>query len=157
MNLIPALKVVCTRPSDLTREQLKELRMALSQKGFTEKSLQAAWRDAKNEDIAADIISFIRQQALGDPLIDHEERIKRAMKKIYRMKPWPKVQKMWLERIEKQLLKEPVLGPDPEKAFEVEPFKRAGGYKRLNKIFDGQLDDIVRKINHALYEEKEHA
>ncbi|WP_407681692.1 type I restriction-modification system endonuclease [Pseudalkalibacillus salsuginis] len=159
MNLIPALQVVCTRPKELTREQLRELRIALDQKGFTEKSLQTAWRDAKNEDIAADIISFIRQQALGDPLIDHEERIKKAMKKIYSMKPWPKVQKAWLERIEKQLLKESVLDPDPEKAFNVEPFKSRGGYKQLNKIFGGQLDDIVSKINYALYvkDEKEQA
>jgi type I restriction enzyme, R subunit len=159
MNLIPAIQVVCTRPKELTRDQLRELRIALDQKGFTEKSLQTAWRDAKNEDIAADIISFIRQQALGDPLMDHEERIKRAMKKIYAMKAWPSVQKGWLERIEKQLLKESVLDPDPQKAFEVEPFKSRGGYKQLNKIFGGQLDDIVSKINYALYiyDEKEQA
>jgi type I restriction enzyme, R subunit len=159
MNLIPALQVVCTRPKELTRNQLRELRIALDQNGFTEKSLQTAWRDAKNEDIAADIISFIRQQALGDPLIDHEERIKRAMKKIYAMKVWPNLQKGWLERIEKQLLKESVLDPNPEKAFDVEPFKSRGGYKQLNKIFGGQLDDIVSKINYALYvfDEKEQA
>ncbi|RXZ00945.1 type I restriction-modification system endonuclease [Fictibacillus sp. S7] len=159
MNLIPALQVVCTRPKELTRNQLRELRIALDQKGFTEKGLQTAWRDTKNEDIAADIISFIRQQALGDPLIDHEDRIKQAMKKIYSMKPWPKVQRSWLERIEKQLLKESVLDPDPEQAFNVEPFKSRGGYKQLNKIFSGQLDDIVSKINYALYvyDEKEQA
>jgi type I restriction enzyme, R subunit len=159
MNLIPALQVVCTRPKELTRQQLRELRIALDQKGFTEKGLQTAWRDTKNEDIAADIISFIRQQALGDTLIDHEERIKRAMKKIYSMKAWPTVQKSWLERIEKQLLKESVLGPDPEQAFNMEPFKSRGGYKQLNKIFGGELDNIVSKINFALYvyEEKEKA
>ena len=157
MNLITALKIVCTRPSDLTRQQLKELKLTLEQNGFTEKSLQTAWRDAKNEDIAADIISFIRQHALGDPLISHEERVKRAMKKIYSMKVWPKVQKAWLERIEKQLLKETVLGPNPEQAFNVEPFKSLGGYKRLNKIFNGQLDEIFHKINRALFNEKEHA
>jgi type I restriction enzyme R subunit len=151
MNLIPALQIVCTRPKDLTRQQLRELRIALDHRGFTEKGLQTAWRDAKNEDIAADIISFIRQQALGDPLIDHEERIKKAMKTIYAMKVWPKNQKSWLERIEKQLLKESILDPDPEQAFNVEPFKSRGGYKQLNKIFGGQLDDIVSKINYALY------
>lgn len=157
MNLIPALQIVCTRPSDLTRQQLRELKLTLEQKGFTEKNLQAAWRDAKNEEIAADIISFIRQQALGDPLISHEERIKRAMKKIYSMKAWPKVQKAWLQRIERQLLKETILGPDPEQVFNVEPFKSYGGYQRLNRIFDGQLNDLIRKINHALFDEKEHA
>jgi len=151
MNLIPALSIICTRPKELTRDELKKLRIALDQKGYTEKNLQTAWRDAKNEDIAADIISFIRQLALGDPLISREERIKNAMKKIYNMKAWPKVQKDWLQRIEKQLLQESILDPDPQKAFDVEPFKSRGGYKQLNKIFDGQLDEIVSRINDELY------
>ncbi|WP_214630768.1 type I restriction-modification system endonuclease [Paenibacillus agaridevorans] len=151
LNLIPALTIICTRPNDLTRDELRKLRVELDQKGYSEKMLQAAWRDAKNEDIAADIISFIRQQALGDPLISHEERIEGAMKKIYDMKVWSKVQKDWLKRIEKQLLQESVLDPNPEKAFEVEPFKSRGGYKQLNKIFDGDMDTIVSTINTALY------
>ncbi|MEC2158014.1 type I restriction-modification system endonuclease [Virgibacillus halodenitrificans] len=157
MNQIPALKLVVTRPKDLTREDLRQLRIALDQKGFNETNLQAAWRDAKNEDIAADIISFIRQQALGDPLVSHEERVRNAMKKVYNMKVWPKAQKDWLIRIEKQLLKESILDPNPEKAFNVEPFRSRGGYKRLNKIFDGQLNDIVETINTALYDEREQA
>ncbi|WP_248930348.1 type I restriction-modification system endonuclease [Paenibacillus hamazuiensis] len=151
LNLIPALTIICTRPSDLTREELRKLRVALDQQGYSEKALQTAWRDAKNEDIAADIISFIRQQALGDPLISHEERIEGAMKKIYDMKVWSKVQKDWLKRIEKQLLQESVLDPNPENAFDVEPFKSKGGYKQLNKIFDGEIDKIVTTINTALY------
>lgn len=67
------------------------------------------------------------------------------------MKVWSKVQKDWLKRIEKQLLQESVLDPNPEKAFEVEPFKSKGGYKQLNKIFDGEMDTIVTTINTALY------
>lgn len=154
MNEIPALQLVCTRPSDLTREQLRELRLTLDQHGYNETSLQTAWRDARNEEIAADIISFIRQQALGDPLVSHEERIKAAMKRVYQMQNWPPVQRKWLERIEQQLLKESVLDPDPERAFESEPFKSKGGYKQLDKIFNRQLDEIVYTINDALYNEE---
>src|SRR5690606_9800850 len=51
MNLIPALSIICTRPGELTREELRQLRIALDQKGFSEKNLQTAWREAKNEDI----------------------------------------------------------------------------------------------------------
>jgi len=159
MNLIPALSIICTRPSDLTRDELRKLKVALDQQGYSENYLQSAWRDAKNEDIAADIISFIRQKALGDPLISHEERIQRAMKSIFEMKVWSKVQKDWLKRIEKQLLKETVLDPIPEKAFDVEPFRSKGGYRQLNKIFDGELDTIVQTINFSLYspQQKEQA
>jgi type I restriction enzyme, R subunit len=154
MNLIPALTVVCTRPSELTRDELRKLRLELDRKGFSENNLQSAWREAKSEDIAADIISFIRKQALGDPLISHEERIRNAMKKIYAMKPWNNIQKQWLERIEKQLLKESVLDPNPVEAFNVEPFKSKGGYKKLNIVFEGEIDSIVKKLNQSLYDYK---
>ena len=157
LNEIPALNIICTRPKDLTREDLRQLRIALDQKGYNEANLQAAWRDAKNEDIAADIIGFIRQLAIGDPLISHEERIRYAMNKVYQMKVWPPAQKDWLKRIEKQLLKESILDPNPEKVFNAPPFESHGGYKRLNKIFDGQLNDIVKTINTALYDIKEQA
>lgn len=154
MNLIPALTIICTRPNELTREELRKLRLELDRKGFSENNLQSAWREAKSEDIAADIISFIRKQALGDPLISHVERIKNAMEKTFAMKPWTNVQKQWLERIEKQLLKESVLDPNPVEAFSVEPFKSKGGYKKLNIIFNGEIDSIVQKINHSLYDQK---
>ncbi|MFB5760924.1 type I restriction-modification system endonuclease [Paenibacillus medicaginis] len=151
LNKIPALMIVCQRPAELTREELKKLRLELEQAGYKLKNLQTAWREAKNEDITADIIAFIRQQALGDPLVSHEERVRNAMKKIYQMKVWPTIQKKWLERIEKQLLQEPVLGPDPEHAFNYEPFTSHGGYKQLDRIFNGQLTEIVKEINTNLY------
>jgi type I restriction enzyme, R subunit len=157
LNKIPALMVVCQRPTELTREELKKLLLELDQKGFTEKNLQAAWREAKNEDIAADVIAFIRQLALGDPLVSNEARINNAMKKIYQMKVWSPVQKQWLDRIGKQLKQESVLHPDPEKAFEYEPYRSRGGFKQLNKIFNGQLPEIVREINQNLYNYKEQA
>ena len=38
-----------------------------------------AWKQAKNEDIAASIVGFIRQAALGDPLVPWADRVKAAM------------------------------------------------------------------------------
>lgn len=151
MNTIPALMIVCQRPSDLTREDLKMLRFELDQAGYTEQNLKVAWREAKNEDIAANIIAFIRQQALGDPLMSHEERVRNAMKKIYRKKVWPPKQKSWLERIEKQLLKESVLGPSIEQAFNHEPYISHGGYRQIDRMFNGELPEILQEINMSLY------
>lgn len=155
MNELPALALVCQRPADLTREDLNKLRLTLEQEGFTEKNLQTAWRESKNQDIAADIIAFIRQLTLGDPLIDHEERIKQAMQKIYNQKQWPPLQKKWLQRIEKQLLKESVLHPQPEVVFNEDPYSEHGGYEKINKIFKGELPGIVREINTNLYQYNE--
>jgi type I restriction enzyme, R subunit len=157
MNLIPALEIICTRPSDLTREDLRKLKRELDRHGYSEANLRTAWRDMTNQEILADIISFIRQRILGEPLISHEERVKRAMEGIYRMQRWNPMQKKWLKRIEKQLLAETVLGPDAKTAFEVEPFKRHGGYKKLDAIFKGQLQEVLTKINHALFQTRKKA
>ena len=151
INKIPALSVVCQRPRELTRQGLKELKMALDEQGFSETNLRTAWREWKNEDIAADIISFIRRQALGDALVSHEERIRQAMKKVYGLKTWTKLQRQWLERIEKQLIAETVFERDD---FNKGAFKAHGGFDRINKIFEGNLNTVLNEINVALYPER---
>jgi len=148
MNKVPALTVVCQRPRELTRQTLKELKLILDQAGYTEKNLQVAWKDWKNEEIAADIISFIRRQALGDPLISHTNRIKKAMTRIYAMRDWTAIQRQWLERIEKQLVAQTVLDRED---FDHGAFAANGGFSRLNKIFQGNFQEILNEINTNLY------
>ena len=155
MNKIPALAIICQRPRELTRQDLRKLKLALDEHGYSEPKLRTAWRESTNEDIAADIISFIRRQALGDPLVSHEERIRVAMQKVYNLKPWPKMQKLWLERVEKQLVAETIIDRED---FDHGAFKAHGGFSRINKIFQGNLSDILEEINNALYpEEKNYA
>jgi type I restriction enzyme R subunit len=151
MNEIPALHVVCTRPKDLTRQDLRELITILELKGFKQSHLQTAWKQTKNEEIAADIISFIRQAALGEVLVSHELRIKQAMQKVHSLHDWTPRQKKWLERIEKQLLQVPVLAPIPKDAFTEEPFRSSGGYNMLKREFGDLIDKIVYTINDNLY------
>lgn len=148
MNTIAALNILCTRPKDLTRAELKKLILQLDEAGFSKTNLNIAWKETKNVDITADLIAFIRTFALGSALISHEERIKNAIKKVKTLKQWNATQVKWLDQIEKQLLKEEIIDRE---AFEEEPFKRDGGYTRLNKIFENKLDDVVNKINDYLY------
>lgn len=82
MNRIPALIVVTQRPRELTRAQLKELKLLLDAQGYSETNLQVAWREMTNEDIAASIIGFVRRAALGDPLVPYGDRVDRAIEKI---------------------------------------------------------------------------
>ncbi|MED1621371.1 type I restriction-modification system endonuclease [Bacillus pseudomycoides] len=152
MNEIPALQIICQRPKDLTRNDLREIIVLLSTEGYKENDLRNAWKQAKNESIAADIISFIRQAALGEALVDQETRVKNAMKKVYTMHDWTPRQKKWLQRIETQLLKFPVLAPTPEDAFSEEPFKSQGGYTRLKKeLGEDEVNQLVYAINEGLY------
>lgn len=151
VNEIPALKIVATRPKDLTYDELKKIKLELEKKGFKENDLQTAWKNANQVQTTADIISFIRQAAVGSELVDHNVRIHNAMQKVYGMADWNMVQKSWLKKIENQLLSSTVLGPNAETAFSSNYFKRQGGYKQMRKIFSDNADQIIYVLNENLY------
>jgi len=150
IDKIVALNIVCTRPKELTRDALKSLKLELDRNEFTEVQLNSAWKELKNEDITADIITFIRQQAIGSPLISHEERIKNAVNKLKKNHSFSKMENDWLGRIEGNLLHENILDKE---TFDSGAFKSKGGYKMINKIFRNKLDEIVAEINDYLYED----
>src|SRR5207253_2205637 len=101
-NTIPALVTVLTRPRELTRKQLRELALELDKAGFTETNLETAWREMTNQEIAARIIGYIRQAALGDALIPYEQRVDRALQTILTSRYWTTPQRQWLQKIAAQ-------------------------------------------------------
>ncbi|MEP4376173.1 MAG: type I restriction-modification system endonuclease, partial [Algoriphagus sp.] len=147
-NRIEALKIVTSRPAELDRKSLKELLLALDQAGFNAPMLKSAWKETKNEDIAADIISFIRTLSLGSSLISHEDRIRRAVDAIRTMKGWNKIQMKWIDRFELQLLKETILRKED---LDQPPFSEQGGFDRLNKLFEDRLEQVIAQLNQNLY------
>jgi type I restriction enzyme, R subunit len=149
-NKIAAINVICNKPTELDRKSLKELYMLLDGVGYTDLNLRHAWKAAKNEDIAADIISFIRTLSLGSHLVDHETRIRKAVNKIRATKSWNKTQEKWLDRFEAQLIHETILSKED---LDKPPFLEEGGFIRLNKIFDQQLENLLLQINENLYSE----
>lgn len=152
MNLIPALNITINRPSDLTINDLKQIKIELQRNKYDEKQLQTAWRNQKKEFIAADIISFIRQAALGSPLVDHDIRIMNAMRKIYGMNDWNNNQMKWLKRIESQLLETTVFAPTSKEYFDtLDVFKDNGGYKKIRAVLGDEVDSFAKIINESLY------
>jgi type I restriction enzyme R subunit len=149
VDQIPALIVVTQRPRDLTRAQLRDLRLQLDQAGFSEANLRTAWRETTNQDIAASVVGYIRHVALGQPLLAHRERVQAAMQTILASRPWTEPQRQWLERIGKQLEQEVVVDRE---ALDSGQFQARGGYQRLNRIFQGQLDGILNDIAEAVWE-----
>src|SRR6266540_2143662 len=143
LNKIAALTLVVQRPRELTRAELRALRLELDALGYSDKALQRAWSDTKNEDIAASIIGFVRQAALGDALTPFDIRVRTAMQRILARRPWNDVQRKWLKRIEEQVLREIVVD---RLAIDEEPFNKDGGFTRLNKIFGGELDTVLADI-----------
>jgi type I restriction enzyme R subunit len=144
LNKIPALLVVTQRPRDLTREDLKQLKLALDQEGFTEKALQAAWTESKNEDFAATIIGYIRQLALGSPLVPYGERVDHAVQRLRKKHSFTDPQRKWLERIAAQVKHDHVV--DTELLEKGDLKAEGGGFTRQNKAFDGKLDVLLKEL-----------
>jgi len=147
VNQSAAMATVVNRPKDLTREQLKEVRLLLDGAGYSEANLKAAWRNQSNQDIAAGVIAYIRQAALGEALLPFEQRVAKAMQKIYAQHPWTPVQRKWLERLAKQLTHELVI----DHTFVNAAFANDGGAKQLDKLLGGQLDGVMSDLAGGLW------
>lgn len=148
LNQSAALSVVVNRPKDLTRKQLKELRLLLDQNGYSEANLRTAWRNQTNHEIAASILGYIRQAALGEALIPFDQRVQHAMQKIYELHDWTPVQRNWLNRLSKQLVHEVVI--DKQFINDLPAFQ--GGVKQLDKLLGSQLDSVLDQLREHLWE-----
>jgi type I restriction enzyme R subunit len=142
-NAIPALLLVAQRPRELTRKQLREIKLLLDEHGFSEAALQTAWRETTNQDIAASIIGFIRGMMLGSPLIPYEERVQKAMRRILADRPWTDMQRKWLQRIGEQIRQEGIVDRE---ALDQGAFRTDGGFVRLDRIFNGRLEPLLSTI-----------
>jgi type I restriction enzyme, R subunit len=154
-NTIPALMTVLTRPRELTRRQLRNLMMDLDKAGFTETGLTTAWREMTNQDIAARIVGYIRQAAIGDALVPYGERVDRALSNVLAHppggKPWSTPQRDWLKKIAAQTKANTLVDrdalDDPDLLFKTQ----GGGFQRLDKIFGGHLQQTLEAFNDAIW------
>jgi type I restriction enzyme R subunit len=76
--------------------------------------------------------------------------VKNAMTKILASQQWNVPQKTWLERIGKQLEKETIVD---RTALDSGRFKEVGGFNRLNKVFDGKMNEILGEICDELWKD----
>jgi type I restriction enzyme R subunit len=148
LNAVAGLQLVVQRPRDLTREALRQLRLRLDADGYSEANLHRAYADARNQDMAASIIGYIRQAALGDALVPYSTRVQRAIDTIIARGGWTEVQKKWLRRIGEQLEKEIVVDAT---SLDEDPFRGQGGFRRIDKQFDGKLDALLGDIREEVW------
>lgn len=147
-NKLTALNLLCTRPSELTRSDLKHLYLEMAQEGYTLKELNKAWNNAKNVEITADLISMIRTLALGNALVDYKVRLDNAFEKLKQTHSFNAMETKWLDRIKTFLEKEQYI----EKAdFDTGAFQNAGGYEKINKVFKNHLGEIVDELKEYLF------
>ena len=146
---IEAIRIACTKPSDMTRAQLRELRLLLDRESYSEINLNKAMSTVKNEEIVADIISYVRQAVLKTPVMNHEERVKAAFAKLTAAHHFSRMQLDMLEKIKTYMLHESILNRE---TFEAPAFKMDGGFTRFDRKFDGKLSDLIRELNTYIYE-----
>lgn len=148
-NRLLAIQTVINKPWALSRQSLKELAVELDRNRFREQDLQTAWREVKQEEIAARIIGFIRQAALGEALIPWEQRVDNALEKILTSQPWKTPQREWLQLIAQQMKATTIVD---EAALNQGIFKHQGGIKRADKLFEQPVTEVLERFNRALWQ-----
>jgi len=148
-NRLIAIQTVINKPWALSRQSLKELAVELDLNHFREKDLQSAWKEIKQEEIAARIIGFIRQAALGEALIPWEQRVDNGLEKILNSQPWKTPQRDWLKLIAAQMKATTIVD---EAALNQGIFQHQGGIKRANKLFEKPVTEVLEQFNQALWQ-----
>ena len=149
MNAVPALIAATQKPRDLTRAELKEIALLLDANGYSEASLRRAYGSVRNADIAAHIIGFVRQAALGDPLVPYETRVENGVEKILASREWTPGQRRWLLRIGRALKDQPV----GDRALLSDPlFAQNGGFPVIDQLFDHKLGEVLMDLNAAIWD-----
>jgi type I restriction enzyme R subunit len=96
-----------------------------------------------------DIISMVKHAAQEQqPLLTAQERVERAMRQITQGQQFTLEQRRWLERIRAHLTEN--LSIDRADFEDVPVFSREGGWARANRVFDGQLDELIQNFNEAI-------
>ncbi len=147
---LAALNVVVTRPAELTRKELRELLLVLRQHDFTPQHLDTAWNQVTNHEMAASIIGYIRQAAIGEPLVPFAVRVDRARDALLASRSWTKIQEKWLKTLAAQTKAN---GLVDQAAIEDRDllFSQEGGLKRLDHMFDGDFLSVLRHFNETVW------
>jgi len=150
-NELPALNLVLQKPWELTRADLKDLRIALDDEGYNEASLRTAWRDTTNQELVASIMGHIRRAALGDALVPYSERVDKALQRILASRSWTSPQRQWLQRIASQTKSITIVDraaiDDQGLVFR----KEGGGWPRLNKVFNEELGAVLELFQREVW------
>jgi type I restriction enzyme R subunit len=147
---IEAIEILLKRPRDFDTDRLRALREALAVQPaalvdkFTEKNLRRAY----NRELA-DIISIIRHAAQGGELLTVEQRVNKAMMKVRFGRSFTSEQEKWLALIQRHLLENLMMEKEDVDFLPI--FTREGvSWGKLDRIFSGELETIIREINLAI-------
>lgn len=147
---IEVLQILLSRPQEWSTEALKELRQTLAKapERFTEDNLRKAF-EVRHHKALIDIISMVKSAAIdGSPLLTAEERVNAAVDTVAASLALSDNQMKWLDYIRQHLIENLTIDRDD---FENVPIlANRGGWGRANKVFDGELEELLADLNREL-------
>jgi type I restriction enzyme R subunit len=147
---VEAISILLSRPQAWGSQPLRELREALLQtpEYFTEDNLRRAFQVAHHKALV-DIISMVKSAALeSSPLYTAEERVSQAIDHVIAGRQLTDDQAKWLDYIRQHLVAN--LSIDRDDFENVPVLLNRGGWGRANRVFDGDLADLLEELNREL-------
>ena len=147
---IEAIRILLDRPKDWSTDALSELRrkLAATPERYTVENLQRA-HELRYHKALVDIISMVKHAVREqEPLFTSEERVKLALAKVSRGKTFTREQQNWLDRIRDHLIEN--LSIDKDDFDTIPIFTRDGGWGKANKVFENQLEELLKEFNEAV-------
>lgn len=147
---IDAIAIILSKPERWGTGALEELRTALrdAPEHFTEDNLRRAFEIAHKKPLI-DIISMVKRAAAEQsPLLTAEERVEAALTHVVAGRELDAEQMKWLDHIRQHLVLN--LSIDREDFENMPVLLNRGGWGRANKVFRGELEDILKDVNREL-------
>jgi len=121
------------------------------ERGYNEATLAIAWRETTNQQMAASIMGYIRQAALGDALVPYEQRVEKALQRILASRSWTTPQRQWLQRIANQTKAITIVDREALDDDALIFRREGGGWQRLDRMFAGELDGVLREFKREVW------
>ena len=155
---VQALAILLSRPKEWGAGPLAEVRqvLTLAPEHFTEDNLRRAFH-ATHHKALVDIISMVKRAAVAtSPLLTSEERVNQAVDRVLARAAGNRSpagvltedQARWMEHIRLHLVAN--LSIDREDFNAIPVLSDHGGWNRANRAFDGQLAELVERLNEEL-------
>ena len=150
VEAIEAIAVLLHRPQGWSADSLRELRakLAAAPASFTEANLQKAV-ELTHHKALVDIISIVKRAAsAGSVLMTADERVNSAVERVVAALDLNVEQAKWMDYIRQHLIAN--LSIEPSDFDDIPILANRGGWNRANRVFTGQLADLLTALNTEL-------
>lgn len=159
-NKINALEIVMKKPKNLQLKDLKELAKVLRRQpeAYSVEKLNKALELSSKEELSqhsnkvldqiSELVSYIQYAEDTEEFLSMQERIDKAVIKIVSNETFNIEQIKWFNVIRDFVITRLKVTKEDINTSAV--FRKVGGYKTLNEVFNGKLDKLMDALNEAI-------